>query len=117
MKKLTEAEERIMHYVWELGEATVSDIDEIIKEDISKSTISSIIRILESKGFVSHKAYGRTHLYFPVIDKASYSRLSINDFARRFFSGSMKDMVHFLVKKEEIDPDELKDIIDKFNEE
>lgn len=106
-----------MHYIWELKEATVSDIDEVNTEDITKSTISSIVRILERKGFVDHKAYGRTHLYFPIVDKSTYSRMSVTDLAKRFFSGSMKEMVHFLVRKEEINPDELKDIIDKLEEE
>ncbi len=117
MRKLTEAEEKVMHYLWDLKEATVRDIDEVMKEDISRSTISSIVRILEKKGFVDHKAYGRTYLYFPIIDKHRYSRNSITDFVKKYFSGSTEKMVHFLVEKEEINPEELKKIVDRFKDE
>ena len=70
MKKLTKAEEEIMLILWRLREALVRDIiRELENPETPYTTVSTIIRILEKKGFVSHKAYGNTHLYFPLVSK------------------------------------------------
>lgn len=120
MTQLTKAEEEIMHIIWRLERCIVSDIlKEISNDDGSKpphSTISSIVRILESKGFLDHKAYGRTYEYFPIISKEDYTKTTLNKLVSNYFEGSMSNLVSFLVKQEKIDVDELSELIDKMKD-
>lgn len=120
MIQLTKAEEEIMHIIWRLERCIVSDIlKEISTDDGSKpphSTISSIVRILEGKGFLDHKAYGRTYEYFPIISKEDYTKTTLNKLVSNYFEGSMSNLVSFLVKQEKIDVDELSDLIDKMKD-
>ena len=109
-----------MHVVWRLERCLVSDIlTELESETGTKpphSTISSIVRILESKGFVSHKAYGRTHEYFPIVSKEDYTKSTLQTLVSNYFGGSMSNLVSFLVKQEDVDVDELSDLLDKLKE-
>ncbi len=112
IQKLTKAEEDIMKMLWEHGPTTVSAmIDKMSGTKPPHSTVSSIIRILEKKGFVNHKTYGRTHEYFPIVEKESYSKFSLKSLVSSYFEGSVNEMVSFLIKQEEVDVDELKELI------
>ena len=120
MKRLTKAEEQVMQIIWKLERCTVSDIlNEIAKEGKKPphSTISSIVRIIEGKGFLDHKAYGRTYEYFPIISKDSYSRSALKKLASDYFDGSMNRLVSFLVKENDLDLSELSDLIDQLENE
>ena len=120
MIQLTKSEEEIMHIIWRLERCIVSDIlKEIAEKSGNKpphSTISSIVRILEGKGFLSHKAYGRTYEYFPITSKEDYTKLTLNKLVSNYFGGSMNNLVSFLVKQEKLDKDELSDMIDKMKD-
>ena len=112
IKSLTRAEEEIMQYIWQLGRCTVSNIiDEIKDPKPPHSSISSIVRILERKGFVDHKSYGRTYEYFPLITKEDYSKGSVLSLIREYFDGSTQQLVSFLVAKEETSIEELQELI------
>lgn len=112
MKKLTAAEEQIMQHLWEMKEATVSQIiTQMNKPNIPHSSISSIVRILEKKGFVDHKAFGRTYLYFPIVQKENYSKKNIQSLVENYFEGSMESLVSFLVNEKQLDTKELKNLI------
>jgi predicted transcriptional regulator len=76
------------------------------------NTFSTLIRGLEDKGYVSHKSYGNTHQYFPVITKEEYRKLSIKDVVSDYFGSSYKNVVSFFVKEEKLNVDDLKEIID-----
>ena len=118
MKRLTKAEEEIMQIVWQLGRCTVRDIiDEIAKTQPKPphSTISSIARILDDKGFLGHKAYGRTYEYFATISKDAYSKFTLKKLATDYFEGSMNRLVSFLVKEEGIDKEELNELLDQLD--
>lgn len=116
IEKLTKAEEEIMHIIWQLERCLVRDIiNELDKEDIPHSTVSSVVRILEKKGFVDHKAYGKTHEYFPIISKEQYASQSVKNVLERFFSGSPKQLVSFLVEKENMDLKELNTLLKSLN--
>ena len=117
MKKLTKSEEEVMHYIWDLGRCTVSEIISKMKDEPPHSTISSIVRILEKKGFVGHKAYGRTYDYFPLIDKETYGRRNLNELVQNYFKGSPKQLVSFLVKEEQIELDEINRLLSEMEEE
>jgi BlaI family transcriptional regulator, penicillinase repressor len=114
MKKLTKAEEDIMQIIWRLERCTVSNIlDELGEPKPPHSTISSIVRILEGKDFLGHKAYGRTHEYFPIISKEDYSKKSLKDLVADYFGGSMNRLVSFMVEENEMDIKALSQLINE----
>jgi BlaI family transcriptional regulator, penicillinase repressor len=111
MKKLTHSEEQIMQVLWELEKGFVNDI--MIKLPDPKpayNTVSTIVRILEQKGFISHKAYGRTHEYFPLISKEDYSREFLDNFTQNYFSNSYKALASFFANTENLSIRELEEI-------
>lgn len=109
---LTKAEEEVMHIIWELDRCLVKDIiDKLGDPDMPHSTISSVVRILEKKGFVDHKAYGKTHEYFPVITKEAYAQHGVKSLVEKYFSGSPKQLVSFLVQSKDINLKELNDLL------
>ncbi len=112
LKSLTKAEEEIMQYIWQLGRCTVSNIIEVFPSPKPPhSSISSVVRILEKKGFVDHKAYGRTYEYFPLIQKHDYSRRSLLSLLRDYFDGSTPQLVSYLVEEDATSIEELQDLI------
>jgi BlaI family transcriptional regulator, penicillinase repressor len=114
LEKLTRAEEELMQLYWSTGESTVTDLISAMPEPKpAHSTISTITRILETKGFLDHKAYGRTHVYFPIVQKDDYSRFSLLALVTNYFKGSMNELVSFLVKEEELSLKDLDDIKSK----
>ena len=112
IKNLTRAEEEIMQHIWQLGPCTVSNIIAQMEEPAPPhSSVSSIVRILERKGFVDHKSYGRTYEYYPVISKEDYSRRSVLSLIQEYFNGSAPQLVSFLVSKEDTSIEELQELI------
>jgi predicted transcriptional regulator len=118
MKQLTKAEEDLMQILWELGEANVASIREKLPNPKPAiNTVSTIVRILESKGFVSHRKEGRGHIYFPKVLKTAYSNASLNKLMDGYFQGSFKSMVSFFVKKNDISLSEMESILKEINKE
>jgi len=111
MENLTAKEEEIMQVIWDLKKALVRDImDRLPNSDQPYTTISSIVRILERKGFVSHKPYGKTHEYFPLISKTDYRKGKFKRFLNEYFDNSIESVVSFLVKEEKISPEEIEEL-------
>ena len=109
---LTKAEEEVMHIIWQLERCVVRDIiDKLGDPDMPHSTISSVVRILEKKEFVGHKAYGKTHEYFPIITKEEYAQHGVKSLVEKYFGGSPKQLVSFLVKSEDMNLKELNDLL------
>lgn len=117
MEKLTKAEEEIMQLFWKHGPSTVSQLLEHIDPKPPHSTISTFVRILEKKGFVDHKAYGRTYEYFPLVEKADYTKFSLKKLVSGYFEGSMNSLVSFLVKEENLSLTELSQIVNDLKDE
>ncbi len=112
MQKLTKAEEDVMQLLWEVGRGTVSDLLERCPEPKPPhSTISSVVRILEKKGFVGHKAYGKTHEYFPLVEREAYGRRSLGDLLRNYFGGSVPRLVSHLAEEEKLSKTELEEMM------
>ncbi len=111
MKELTKAEEQIMQLLWKEEKAFVKDLVEKMPDPKpAYNTVSTIIRILERKGFVGHNAYGKTHEYFPLVSRKEYTRSFMKNFMRNYFSGSFQEMVSFFAKEDNMsltDFDEL----------
>ncbi|GGE39506.1 BlaI/MecI/CopY family transcriptional regulator [Psychroflexus planctonicus] len=112
LPKLTHKEEEIMHVIWTLEKAFVKEIVEELDEDIHYNTVSTMVRNLEDKQFVSHEAFGKTHRYFPLVEKEDYSKQVLNSTTRKFFDGSYKNLVSFFAKEENISTEDLKEIIE-----
>ena len=112
LQTLTKAEEEVMQIIWQLERCLVRDvIDTLGDPDMPHSTISSVVRILEKKGFVDHKAYGKTYEYFPIISKDEYAQHGVKSIMEKYFGGSPKNLMSFLVKSEDITLKELNDLM------
>jgi predicted transcriptional regulator len=112
MKELTKAEEQIMQELWTLEKAFVKDIiDKLPEPKPAYNTVSTIIRILEKKGFVDHYAYGKTHQYFPIVSKTDYTKSYFKNFLSGYFSNSFQEMVSFFAKEDKMSLSELEGII------
>lgn len=111
MKKLTHAEEQIMQVLWELEKGFVNDIvSQLPEPKPAYNTVSTIVRILEQKGFIAHKAHGRTHEYYPLINKEEYSREYLDNFTQNYFSNSYKALASFFANTENLSIRELEEI-------
>jgi len=118
MKELTKAEEQIMQILWRMDKGFVKDILEYLpKPKPAYNTVSTIVRILEKKGFVSHKAYGKTHEYYPIVSKDEYTKNFLKRFVANYFSDSFKEMVSFFAKEKDMSISELEDMIKMINRE
>ena len=116
MKQLTKAEEQIIQIMWQLGKTTVKEIRaQMSAPKPAVNTVSTIVRILESKGFVAHEKKGRGYLYYPVVQKEDYTRHSLRQIINNYFDGSFKNLVSFFAKKESVDVRELEDILKELN--
>ncbi|NHF58467.1 BlaI/MecI/CopY family transcriptional regulator [Flavobacteriaceae bacterium TP-CH-4] len=112
MKQLTKAEEEVMQVLWQLQKCNVAAIiDQLPEPKPAYNTISTIVRILESKGFVNHEKEGKGHIYFPLVKKSDYSNQSITKLVDGYFQGSFKSMVSFFMKENEVSLSELESIL------
>ena len=118
MKQLTKAEEEVMQLLWTLQKANVASLlDELPEPKPAYNTVSTIIRILEDKGFVSHEKVGKGHVYFPLVKKEEYSNQRLNTLVDGYFQGSFKSMVSFFMKKNDISLKELEEIMKNIKKE
>ncbi len=112
MQKLTNKEEEIMQILWKLKKAFVKEVMAAITEEQPHyNTLSTIIRNLEEKGFVSHNAYGNTHQYFPIVKIEEYRKRFMNTAIDTYFNSSYKNMVSFFAEEEKISAEELREIL------
>jgi BlaI family transcriptional regulator, penicillinase repressor len=97
MKELTRAEEEVMQILWKEKKAFVKEIlDRFPEPRPAYNTVSTIVRILEKKGFVSHDEFGKSHRYFPLIMKEDYREMRLTDLMKGYFNNSMKQVLsHF----------------------
>lgn len=99
MKELTKAEDQIMQVLWALEKGFVKDIiDKLPEPKPAYNTVSTIVRILEKKGFVGYKAFGKTHEYFPLVPKEKYTRFYLNNMVTGYFNGSFQNLVSFFAQ-------------------
>lgn len=112
MKELTKAEEEIMQILWALGSAFVKDIiKKLPKPKPAYNTVSTIVRILQQKGFVGHEIHGKSHKYHPLVTKDSYTRSFITGFVQSYFRGSYRQMVSFFTKEQKLSVNELEQLL------
>lgn len=112
MNELTKAEEQIMQVIWELKNCFVKEIIEKLPEPKpAYNTVSTIVRILEKKRFVDYNAYGKTHQYYPIINKEEYAKFKTNTLLGNYFGGSVEKMMSFFVKENKIDLQQMDELL------
>lgn len=115
-KELTKAEEQIMQELWESEGGFVKDIiDRLPEPKPAYNTVSTIIRILETKGFVGHESFGKSHRYFPIISKEEYKKIITGKLLTNYFDNSATSMLSFFLEEKKLDVDELNQILQIIN--
>lgn len=115
--ELTRAEEQVMQILWKIDKGFVKDILEYYNEPKpAYTTVATIIKILEKKGYVGHNAYGNAHQFYPVISRDEYSNKHVNSIFKKYFSSSIKDVVSFFASNNKMDTDDINDAIRLLNE-
>jgi BlaI family transcriptional regulator, penicillinase repressor len=118
MKELTRAEEQVMHILWDLRRGFVRDILERFPNPRpAYNTVSTIVRILEKKGFVGYTAYGKTHEYFPLIEKNQYRSFTLSNLVSNYFGGSFENLVSFFARDRRMDAREVEEVLKNVQEE
>jgi len=111
-KRLTKAEEEIMLILWKLGESTIRDVmTELSQPDTPYTTVSTVVRVLEKKKFVGHKAVGTTYLYYPLVAKKEYLRGYLSGIVTNYFDGSFPRMAAFFARENDLDMGDLQEIM------
>ncbi|MDM1294864.1 BlaI/MecI/CopY family transcriptional regulator [Sphingobacterium sp. N143] len=111
-KELTKAEEQIMQELWEMERGFVKDIIERLPEPKpAYNTVSTIVRILETKGFVTHESFGKSHQYLPRISKEEYKKGITGKLLNNYFDNSPKSMLSYFLEENKLDVKELDDIL------
>jgi predicted transcriptional regulator len=117
MKEITKAQEDLLKALWEIKEGAVSDIlDSLTDPKPAYNTVATVIKVLEKKGYVSHKTYGKTNVYFPVVTKKDYAQYVMKNTFKSLFNGSLNQMVSSFVKSREVsltELEELKEMLEK----
>jgi len=114
MTKLTKAEEEVMLILWELGEATVRDVLKKLEDkNTPYTTVSSVVRILEEKDFLVHRAIGNTYLYRPAVPKEDYIKNSLSGLLNKYFEGSFTNLASFFATENDITMRDLREMMDE----
>ena len=110
--ELTRAEEQVMQVLWRRGPSFVKDVlAELPAPPPAYNTVSTIIRILETKGFVGHEAFGRTHRYYVLVAQDDYRRFSLRKLLGGHFGNSFGRLVSFFAKEENLDAAQLDELL------
>ncbi|EPR68661.1 BlaI/MecI/CopY family transcriptional regulator [Cyclobacterium qasimii] len=111
MEALTNNEEQVMQIIWELEKALVRDVlNQFPEPKPPYTTLASVIKQLENKGYLDHKTYGNTHEYFPLINKKAYQHSSFNLLVKNYFEGSAKNVLSFMVKEDKLSEKDIQDL-------
>lgn len=112
LKELTKAEEQIMQALWDREGGFVKEIIDMLPEPKpAYNTVSTIIRILETKGFVDHESFGKSHRYFPKIQKEEYKKLITGKLLQGYFENSASSMLSFFLEENKLDVKDMDEIL------
>lgn len=111
--QLTKAEEQIMQILWDMKEGIIKDIrDHFSDPKPVRNTVSTVVRILEKKGFVGHKAYGNLHVYSPLISKREYSKSQLFGLMESYFNNSFPAMASFFASEKDLSVKDLEELLE-----
>lgn len=112
-KRLTAAEEAVMKHLWDMGEGLVRDVrDRFRHPRPARNTVSTVIRILEKKGFVGHRTVGNVHIYYPLVSKADYSRKQLFGLLEKYFDNSFPALASFFAREKDLTIHELEELLE-----
>ena len=112
MQKLTRAEEELMQKIWDLEKAFLKDIIEAMPDPKpAQSTVATLLKIMETKGFIGHKAYGKSFEYFPIVMRKDYTKAYFGQYLNSYFGGSFKKMLHFYMEEDDLDLQTLDELM------
>jgi BlaI family transcriptional regulator, penicillinase repressor len=118
MKEITKAQEDILKALWEIREGAVSNVlDSLPEPKPAYNTVATVIKVLEKKGYVTHKSYGKTNVYYAVISKKDYGQYMLKDTFKSFFNGSLNQLVSSFVKNKDVSIHELEELKQMLEEE
>ncbi len=110
---LTKAEEQIMQILWDMKNGIVKDIRlRFVDPKPARNTVSTVVRVLEKKGFIGHKAYGNTHLYYPLVTKTEYSKSQLFRLLDGYFNNSFPALASFFAKEKDLSISELEELLE-----
>lgn len=114
MTKLTNREEEILQVLWNLKHAFVKEIIEHLSDEPKPhyNTISTIVRLMEDKGWVGHEVVGGSHRYFPILQKETYRKSMMPKVIQDYFDNSYKNVVSYFAKNEKLSADDLREILE-----
>lgn len=111
--KLTNKEEEVMRVFWQHGALLVKEIVDYLPEPKPHvNTVSTVVRVLEGKGYVGHEKEGGSFRYHALLEKDSYRKSTLREMLRNYFDNSSKNMVSALVEEEDLDTDDIREVID-----
>jgi BlaI family transcriptional regulator, penicillinase repressor len=118
MKQLTKAEEQLMHILWNLKEAVIKDVVDGFEEPRpAYTTVATVLKVLEKKGFVDHKTIGNVHQYFARVSKPDYTRFQFSTLLKDYFNGSFPRMATFFARENNLSMVELEKMLQIAGEE
>jgi predicted transcriptional regulator len=117
VKRLTRAEEEIMQALWIIGSGRMHNILAALSSKPARTTVSTLLTILENKGFVKHVVVGRQHIYTPTLSKSEYSKFQLQSLVKNYFNGSFASMVSFFAKETDIPLEQLDEIVNQSKKE
>lgn len=111
--KLTNKEEEVMRVFWQHGALLVKEIVDYLPEPKPHvNTVSTVVRVLEGKGYVGHEKEGGSFRYHALLEKDSYRKSTLREMLRNYFDNCFKNMVSALVEEEDLDTDDIREVID-----
>ncbi|MEL7339032.1 MAG: BlaI/MecI/CopY family transcriptional regulator [Bacteroidota bacterium] len=116
IQKLTKAEEEIMQIIWRLEKAFLKDIMAEVDPGTNQSTVSTMVRSLMKKQFVSYEAFGKSYRYYPLIPKSAYAKFYFDNFLGRYFDGSFKRLLSFFHAEGELRLEDVNQIMESLEE-
>ncbi len=110
--ELTKAEEHVMQVLWKVERGFIKDILEHFGDPKpAYTTVATVVKVLQKKGYVSYREYGKAHQFYPVISKEGYSRKHVNPVFKKYFRGSLKEVVSFFAENNKVHAADLDDAI------
>ena len=109
-ESLTERESQIMDVVWRLGEATAEQVREALPGTPHDSTVRTLMRVLETKGYLTHEVRGKAYIHRPLIERQKAQKLALKSVLTRFFAGSAEDLVLRLIEDEHLSQEQLDEL-------
>ena len=117
MQEITKAQEDILKALWQVTEGAVSDVLDVLPDPKpAYNTVATVIKVLEKKGYVTHKTFGKTNVYFATVTKQDYAQNVLKDTFKSLFNSSLNQMVSCFVKNKGIsilELEELKSMLEK----